>query len=136
MTPPKPGIIGRVGSGRGQKEIHVVPGGEGDGEDGTRTQRFVVCHNPEAAARDAAVRANLVAHLTRRSERGRRLISEPWTVISARDRHSCATVDGSVHAALSSDARVIATRLDGPSRRRYAAVVQMAAMSDEGRAVG
>jgi hypothetical protein len=26
-------------------------------------ERFVVCHNPEAAERDAAVRANLVAHL-------------------------------------------------------------------------
>ena len=31
--------------------------------DGARGQRFVVCHNPEAAARDAQVRANLVAYL-------------------------------------------------------------------------
>jgi hypothetical protein len=48
------------------KEVHVNPGGGDrmDGEDGVRTQRFVVCHNPEAADRDAAVRANLVAHLT------------------------------------------------------------------------
>ena len=46
------------------KEVHVNPGGAGgDGEDGARTQRFVVCHNPEVATRDAAVRANLVAHL-------------------------------------------------------------------------
>jgi hypothetical protein len=45
------------------KEVHVAPGGDGDGDDGARAQRFVVCHNPEAAARDAAVRANLVAHL-------------------------------------------------------------------------
>ena len=30
---------------------------------GAREQRFVVCHNPEAAARDAQVRANLVAYL-------------------------------------------------------------------------
>ena len=45
------------------KEVHVAPGGNGDG-DGARTQRFVVCHNPEAAERDAAVRTNLIAHLT------------------------------------------------------------------------
>jgi hypothetical protein len=45
------------------KEVHVAPGGDGDGDDGARAQRFVVCHNPEAAERDAAVRANLVAHL-------------------------------------------------------------------------
>ena len=31
--------------------------------DGARQQRFVVCHNPEAAARDQQVRANLVAYL-------------------------------------------------------------------------
>lgn len=30
---------------------------------GVRAQRFVVCHNPEAAQRDAAVRERLVAHL-------------------------------------------------------------------------
>jgi DDE family transposase len=46
------------------KEVHVNPGGDGHGEEGTRTQRFVVCHNPEAAERDQQVRANLVAHLT------------------------------------------------------------------------
>jgi hypothetical protein len=45
------------------KEVHVAPGGDGDGADGARAQRFVVCHNPEAAERDAAVRANLLAHL-------------------------------------------------------------------------
>jgi DDE family transposase len=45
-------------------EVHVNPGGDGHGEEGTRTQRFVVCHNPEAAERDQQVRANLVAHLT------------------------------------------------------------------------
>ncbi len=49
------------------KEVHVNPndpltGGDGDG--GARTVRFVVCHNPEQAERDAAVRANLVEHLT------------------------------------------------------------------------
>ncbi len=31
--------------------------------DGARQQRFVVCHNPEAATRDQAVRANLLAYL-------------------------------------------------------------------------
>ncbi len=41
----------------------MAPGGQGDGDDGARTQRFVVCHNPEQADRDAAVRTSLVAHL-------------------------------------------------------------------------
>jgi len=45
------------------KEVHVAPGGDGDGDQGMRAQRFVICHNPEQAQRDAAVRANLVAHL-------------------------------------------------------------------------
>ncbi len=45
------------------KEVAVAPGGNGDGEEGMRTQRFVVCHNPEQGARDAAVRTNLIAHL-------------------------------------------------------------------------
>jgi len=43
------------------KEVRVSPGG--GSEDGTRTERFVVCHNPEAAARDAAVREHLIEHL-------------------------------------------------------------------------
>jgi len=50
------------------KEVHVAPGGDqdraADAQQGARTQRFVVCHNPEAAERDQQVRANLVAHLT------------------------------------------------------------------------
>jgi hypothetical protein len=45
------------------KEVTVAPGGVGDGDDGARAVRFVVCHNPEQADRDAAVRANLIAHL-------------------------------------------------------------------------
>jgi hypothetical protein len=45
------------------KEVAVAPGGDGDGNDGARTQRFVICHNPEAGERDRQVRANLVAHL-------------------------------------------------------------------------
>jgi len=31
--------------------------------DGARAQRFVLCHNPEAAARDEQVRGNLIAYL-------------------------------------------------------------------------
>ncbi|HET6214869.1 MAG TPA: IS1634 family transposase, partial [Micromonosporaceae bacterium] len=45
------------------KEVAVAPGGDGDGDQGARTQRFVVCHNPEQAVRDAAIRDRLVAHL-------------------------------------------------------------------------
>ena len=45
------------------KEVAVAPGGQGDGDDGARAARFVVCHNPEQADRDAAVRARLVTHL-------------------------------------------------------------------------
>jgi hypothetical protein len=45
------------------KEVQVAPGGDGDGDDGARTQRFVICHNPEQAERDQQVRTNLVAHL-------------------------------------------------------------------------
>jgi hypothetical protein len=45
------------------KEVQVAPGGDGDGDEGARAQRFVVCHNPEQADRDAAVRARLVAYL-------------------------------------------------------------------------
>jgi len=45
------------------KEVAVAPGGKGDGDEGARAQRFVVCHNPEQADRDTAVRGRLVAHL-------------------------------------------------------------------------
>ena len=40
------------------KEVWVPPR-----ENGVRAERFVICHNPEAAERDAAVRERLVAHL-------------------------------------------------------------------------
>ena len=43
------------------KDVRVAPGG-GD-KDGARAERFVVCHNPDAAERDAAVRARLIEHL-------------------------------------------------------------------------
>ena len=32
--------------------------------DGVRAERFVVCHNPDAAARDAGVRQRLIEHLS------------------------------------------------------------------------
>ena len=40
------------------KEVWVPPK-----ENGVRAERFVICHNPEAADRDAAVRERLVTHL-------------------------------------------------------------------------
>ena len=45
------------------KEVQVAPGGDGDGDDGARAVRFVVCHNPDQAERDSAVRVNLITHL-------------------------------------------------------------------------
>jgi hypothetical protein len=59
----RPGRYRTVADNLRVKEVHVAPGGAGDGEEGVRAQRFVVCHNPEQADRDAAVRANLIAHL-------------------------------------------------------------------------
>ncbi|MFZ0158088.1 MAG: IS1634 family transposase [Kineosporiaceae bacterium] len=59
----RPGRYKTVAGNLRVKEVHVAPGGTGDGDEGMRTQRFVVCHNPEQADRDAAVRANLIAHL-------------------------------------------------------------------------
>ncbi len=34
------------------KEVAVAPGGDGDGDQGARAQRFVICHDPEQADRD------------------------------------------------------------------------------------
>jgi hypothetical protein len=59
----RPGRYRTVAGNLRVKEVAVAPGGQGDGDDGARTQRFVVCHNPEQADRDAAVRERLVAHL-------------------------------------------------------------------------
>jgi len=66
-------VTGRNGSGKSSfaeaadnlrvKEVAVAPGGKGDGDEGARTQRFVICHNPEQAERDQQVRTNLVTHL-------------------------------------------------------------------------
>ena len=59
----RPGRYRTVAGNLRVKEVHVAPGGDGDGDQGARAVRFVVCHNPEQAERDAAVRANLIAHL-------------------------------------------------------------------------
>jgi hypothetical protein len=59
----RPGRYRSVAGNLRVKEVHVAPGGDGDGDEGARTQRFVVCHNPEQAERDAQVRASLIAHL-------------------------------------------------------------------------
>jgi transposase len=70
----RPGRYRTVADNLRVKEVAVAPGGDGDGDDGARTQRFVICHNPEQGDRDQQVRANLVAHL-------RQLIegSDTWT---------------------------------------------------------
>jgi len=59
----RPGRYRTVAGNLRVKEVAVAPGGIGDGDDGARTNRFVVCHNPEQAERDATVRGQLVAHL-------------------------------------------------------------------------
>jgi Transposase DDE domain len=59
----RPGRYRTVAGNLRVKEVQVAPGGDGDGDQGARTQRFVICHNPEAAQRDQQVRANLLAHL-------------------------------------------------------------------------
>jgi hypothetical protein len=43
------------------KQVWASPGG--GTHDGARTERFVVCHNPEAATHDEAVRHRLIEHL-------------------------------------------------------------------------
>jgi Transposase DDE domain len=52
----RPGRYRRVAGNLRVKEVSV-------GGDGVRAQRFLVCHNPDAATRDAEVRQRLVAHL-------------------------------------------------------------------------
>jgi hypothetical protein len=52
----RPGRYKTVAGNLRVKEVTV-------GGDGVRAERFVVCHNPEMAERDQAVRARLVAHL-------------------------------------------------------------------------
>ena len=62
----RPGRYASVAGNLAVKEVRV---GEG-----AREQRFVVCHNPEAATRDQQVRANLVAYLQTQIEG-----SDEWT---------------------------------------------------------
>ncbi|HUY99131.1 MAG TPA: transposase [Thermomicrobiaceae bacterium] len=59
----RPGRYRTVAGNLRVKEVALAPGGDGDGDEGARVQRFVVCHNPEQAGRDASVRDRLVAHL-------------------------------------------------------------------------
>jgi hypothetical protein len=78
------------------KEVSVAPGGDGDGDgdDGARTQRFVICHNPEQGDRDAAVRANLVEHLQQLidgSDAGLRGAATSWSAASRPSRGCAAT---------------------------------------------
>ena len=56
----RPGRYKTVAGNLRVKEVTVAAGGD---VDGARAQRFVVCHNPEAAQRDQAVRGRLVEHL-------------------------------------------------------------------------
>jgi hypothetical protein len=57
----RPGRYHDVADNLRVKEVWVSPGG--GNADGARAERFVICHNPEAAARDEAVRHRLVEHL-------------------------------------------------------------------------
>ena len=59
----RPGRFHTVAGNLRVKEVAVAPGGDGDGDHGLRTQRFVICHNPAQASRDQQVRDNLIAHL-------------------------------------------------------------------------
>ena len=70
----RPGRYRTIGDNLRVKEVAVAPGGDGDGDHGARTQRFVICHNPEQAERDQQVRSNLVAHLQQLIEG-----SDAWT---------------------------------------------------------
>jgi hypothetical protein len=58
----RPGRYHNVADNLRVKEVWVAPGGSTD--QGARTERFVVCHNPDAANRDAAVRQRLIEHLS------------------------------------------------------------------------
>ena len=57
----RPGRYHEVADNLRVKEVRVSPGG--GNHDGARAERFVICHNPEAAARDKAVRERLIEHL-------------------------------------------------------------------------
>ena len=57
----RPGRYHDVADNLRVKEVRVSPGG--GTADGTRAERFVICHNPDAAERDAGVRDRLIEHL-------------------------------------------------------------------------
>ncbi len=57
----RPGRYHDVADNLRVKEVWVAPGG--GTADGARAERFAICHNPEAAARDQAVRERLIEHL-------------------------------------------------------------------------
>ena len=57
----RPGRYHDVADNLRVKEVRVAPGG--GTADGARAERFVICHNPDAAERDAAVRERLIEHL-------------------------------------------------------------------------
>jgi hypothetical protein len=59
----RPGRYHTVAGNLRVKEVQVAPGGHGDGDDGARANRFVICHNPEQAERDVTVRDRLVTYL-------------------------------------------------------------------------
>ena len=58
----RPGRYHDVADNLRVKEVRVAPGG--GSADGARAERFVVCHNPDAADRDAAVRGRLIEYLS------------------------------------------------------------------------
>jgi Transposase len=68
----RPGRYHPVAGNLRVKEVLVGPGG--GSADGVRAERFVICHNPEAATRDRAVRQRLIAHLE-----GLTAGSDTWT---------------------------------------------------------
>ena len=57
----RPGRYHDVADNLRVKQVWVSPGG--GHADGVRAERFVICHNPEAGARDQAVRQRLIEHL-------------------------------------------------------------------------
>jgi hypothetical protein len=57
----RPGRYHDVADNLRVKEVWVSPGGAN--HDGNRAERFVVCHNPDTAERDHAVRGRLIEHL-------------------------------------------------------------------------
>jgi hypothetical protein len=58
----RPGRYQDVAGNLRVKDVRVAPGGANN--EGARAERFVVCHNPDAADRDAAVRQRLIEHLS------------------------------------------------------------------------